>query len=110
MPKYNKYLTSLNDKNEFSQIAIKVSKYKKENPTADIISLGIGDVSRPIVKPVIDAMHHAVDDLADMSTFKGYGAYYGYDFLKQAILDNEYKKHKFSLDEIYIYQMEQKQM
>lgn len=102
MAKINSSLYYLESVNIFSNVTKKVNQYKKEHQTKDIISLGIGDVSKPIVKPVIEAMHKAVDDLSDMKTFKGYGAYYGYDFLKKAILENEYKDFDFSLDEIYI--------
>ncbi|NMA50890.1 MAG: LL-diaminopimelate aminotransferase [Mollicutes bacterium] len=88
--------------NSFKNVSEKVKAFKKEYPNKKIISLGIGDVSKPIVKPVVDAMHKAINDLADIKTFKGYGFYYGHDFLKQAILDNEYKDKSFSLNEIYI--------
>ena len=102
MVKYNELLLNIEENNIFKTVSLKVSEYKKNNPDKKIISLGIGDVSKPIVKPIIDMMHEAVDELADSKTFKGYGSYYGYDFLKEKIIDNEYKKIKFSLDEIYI--------
>ena len=102
MVKINGYLSNLNNKNSFYDISNIVSSYKKNNPDKIVLSLSIGDVSKPIVKPIIEAMHEAVDDLSDMATFKGYGGSSGYDFLKKAILDNEYKKYNFSLDEIFI--------
>ena len=102
MVKINECLLKMEQNNIFKNIALKVSEYKKNNPDKKIISLGVGDVSKPIVKPIIDAMHEAVDDLADSKTFKGYGSYYGYDFLKEKIIDNEYKDFDISLDEIYI--------
>lgn len=102
MVKINEKLESLEKKNIFLNVTKRVQMFKKNNPKCNLISLGIGDVSKPISKVVIDAMHNAVDDLSDMKTFKGYGSYYGYDFLKQKILDNEYKEYQFSLDEIYI--------
>lgn len=102
MVKINKYLSNLNDDNSFYNISNIVKEYKRNNPNNEVLSLGVGDVSRPIVKPIIDAMHKAVDDLSDMKTFKGYGASYGYDFLKKKILEEEYKNYNFSLDEIYI--------
>lgn len=100
--KINNYLYDLESENIFLNVTKKINEYKKYNPDKKIISLGIGDVSHPIVKPVIDAMHKAVDDLGKMETFKGYGSYYGYDFLKEKILENDYKSFDFSLDEIYI--------
>lgn len=102
MVKINKYLSNFNDDNSFYNISNIVKEYKMNNPNNKVISLGVGDVSRPIVKPIIDAMHKAVDDLSDMKTFKGYGASYGYDFLKKKILEEEYSNYNFSLDEIYI--------
>ena len=102
MVKINESLLKMDENNIFKNVSIKVSEYKKNNPNKKIISLGVGDVSKPIVKPIIDAMHEAVDDLSNSKTFKGYGAYYGYDFLKEKIIANEYKDFNFSLDEIYI--------
>ena len=102
MVKINECLLHMEENNIFKNVTLKVSEYKKNNPNKKIISLGVGDVSKPIVKPIIDAMHDAVDDLSDSNTFKGYGSYYGYDFLKEKILENEYKDFNFSLDEIYI--------
>lgn len=100
--KINNDLSKIKEENEFFTLSEKVKKYKKNNPNCEIISLGIGDVSKPIIKPIIEAMHNAVDDLSSMETFKGYGASTGYDFLKQKILENDYKNMDFSLDEIYI--------
>ena len=100
--KFNQNLYNLGDENIFLNITQKVKKFKEQNPNIKLLSLGIGDVSKPINHVVADAMKRAVDDLTDMSTFKGYGSYYGYDFLKQKILDNEYKDYNFTLEEIYI--------
>lgn len=102
MVKINDRLLKLEEENTFSNVAKKINEYKMKNPNANIISLGVGDVSKPIIETVIKAMHNAVDDLSDIETFKGYGAYYGYDFLKEKILENEYKDFNFSLEEIYI--------
>ena len=102
MKMLNKYLLEMEEKNLFYNVTQKVAAYKKEHPDEFFISLGIGDVSRPVVKPVIEAMHKAVDDLASPETFRGYGGYYGYDFLRQVILDNEYGKYGFSINEIYV--------
>ena len=102
MFKFNELLLNMEEDNIFKNVSLKVSNYKENNPDKNVISLGVGDVSKPIVKPIIDAMHDAVDDLSDSNTFKGYGSYYGYDFLKEKILDFEYKEFDFSLDEIYV--------
>lgn len=98
----NKDLLQMETKDVYANVTEKVKAFKYENPNAEIISLGIGDVSKPIVKPVIEAMHKAVDDLSSMDTFKGYGGYYGYDFLREAILENEYQQYGFTKDEIYV--------
>ena len=73
----NRNILKIDKVNAFSSATAYVAQYKKEHPQRDVISLGIGDVSKPIVKPIIEAMHKAVDDLADMSSFHGYGGYYG---------------------------------
>ena len=102
MVKINDLIIKMEEENVFSNVTKKINQYKKDHPGVELLSLGIGDVSRPVVKPVIDKMHQAVDDLANMETFKGYNACYGYDFLKEKILENEYQEFKFSNDEIYI--------
>ena len=101
MIKINEDLFKLNNDNSFYNISNIVNKYKKDNPDKKVISLGIGDVSKPIVPSVIKSMHKAVDDLSNMDTFHGYGASSGYDALKSKILECEYN-NSFSLDEIYI--------
>lgn len=103
MVKINNNIVNIDEANSFMSVSKMVSDYKRNNSDKKkILSLSIGDVSKPIVKPIIKAMHQAVDDLSDMSTFHGYGASNGYAFLKKAILDNEYKSFGFGLDEIYI--------
>ncbi|MCR2803677.1 LL-diaminopimelate aminotransferase [Paenibacillus soyae] len=75
----------------FSEIAKRRTKFIQENPNAEIISLGIGDVTRGLPDAVLNAMHAAVDELAQPGTFRGYGPEQGYDFLIQAIIENDYK-------------------
>lgn len=88
----------------FASIAAKAEAFRKELDKDDIISLGIGDVTRPLCSAVIDAMHSAVDDLSRSETFRGYGPEQGYAFLRQAIADNDYAPRgvKISSDEIFI--------
>ena len=102
MARLNQDILNIKDENEFFMASKLVKEYKESHPNEKVISLGIGDVSKPIIKPVIDAMHKAVDELSNMDSFKGYGASHGYDFLKNAILENEYINFNFSKDEIYI--------
>lgn len=75
----------------FSEIAKRRTKFIQENPNAEIISLGIGDVTRGLPEAVLGAMHSAVDELAAPGSFRGYGPEQGYDFLIQAIIENDYK-------------------
>lgn len=98
----NRNILKIDKVNAFSSATAYVAQYKKEHPQRDVISLGIGDVSKPIVKPIIEAMHKAVDDLADMSSFHGYGGYYGLPELRQAIIDNDYPQSGFTIDEVYV--------
>jgi len=88
----------------FASIAAKAEAFRRELDKDDIISLGIGDVTRPLCSAVIDAMHSAVDDLSRSETFHGYGPEQGYAFLRQAIADNDYAPRgvKISADEIFI--------
>lgn len=85
MIKVNTNFAQLPENYLFAEIAHKVSEYKAVHPDKKIISLGIGDVTRPIVPEVIKAMHKAVDDEADTFTFHGYGPEQGYGFLREAI-------------------------
>ncbi|WP_338555693.1 LL-diaminopimelate aminotransferase [Paenibacillus sp. KS-LC4] len=75
----------------FSEIAKRRTQFIKENPNAEIISLGIGDVTRGLPEAVVKAMHEAVDELAVPGSFRGYGPEQGYDFLINAIIENDYK-------------------
>ena len=87
-----------------STIAKKVNAYAAANPEKKIIRLGIGDVTLPLATTVVDALHSAVDEMADASTFKGYAPDLGYEFLRQAIVDNDFKARgaDIALDEVFI--------
>ncbi len=88
----------------FSQIAKKTAAFKEANPQAEVISLGIGDVSRPLVPAVVEAMHRAADEMGRAETFHGYGPEQGYAFLRQAIAQNDYVSCGIDLqaDEIFV--------
>lgn len=88
----------------FSDIAHKVAAYKQAHPEADIIRLGIGDVTQPLCPAVIEALHQAVQEMASKETFRGYGPEHGYDFLQKAIIENDYKPRGIDLDlqEVFI--------
>jgi LL-diaminopimelate aminotransferase len=75
----------------FSDIAKRVAAFQKNNPQKNIIKLGIGDVTKPLPPACISAFHQAVDEMADDATFKGYGPEQGYEFLRQAIAENDFQ-------------------
>lgn len=88
----------------FSTIGKKVAAYTEANPEKEIIRLGIGDVTLPLAPAVIDRLHSAVDEMANQATFKGYAPDLGYEFLRTAIVENDYKPKgcQISADEIFI--------
>lgn len=88
----------------FSTINQKVEQYKTQHPNSDLISLGIGDVTQPIVPAVIDALHKAVDEQASSETFQGYGPEGGYDFLRQSVAQHDFQDRGLAIDasEIFI--------
>lgn len=88
----------------FSTIGKKVREYKAQHPEADIISLGIGDVTQPIARAVISALHSAVDEMGRAETFRGYAPDLGYDFLREAVAENDYRLRgcEISAEEIFV--------
>ena len=100
----NENFLNLQDSYLFSTIAKKVAEFSKVNPDKKIIKLGIGDVTRPIVPAVIEAMHKAVDEMAEQNSFKGYGPEQGYEFLREKISENDYQKRgiDIAIDEIFV--------
>ena len=88
----------------FSTIGKKVAAYKRANPDKEVISLGIGDVTQPLVPAIIKALHGAVDEMAVAETFRGYAPDLGYEFLRTAIAENDYKARgcDISADEIFV--------
>lgn len=102
--KINTNFTKLQTSYLFSTIAKKVREYSQANPDAEIIRLGIGDVTKPLSAAVIQSMHTAVDEMAKEETFKGYPPEYGQDFLLDAILKNDFSSRGVTLDidEIFV--------
>ena len=88
----------------FSNIGKKVAAYKEANPDKSIISLGIGDVTQPLAPEIIKSLHSAVDEMGKAETFHGYAPDLGYEFLRNAIADHDYKKRgcDISADEIFV--------
>ena len=100
----NEHFLQLSDSYLFSAIAQKVKAYKAEHPERDVISLGIGDVTQPLPQACIAAMHHAVDEMGQAATFRGYGPEQGYDFLRRAIVEHDFLPRgvELDLDEVFI--------
>jgi len=88
----------------FPEIGRRVAAFAAENPDAPIIKLGIGDVTEPLVPAVVEAMHKAVDEMGVFASFRGYGPEQGYDFLRNTVIENDFKSRGVELDpdEIFI--------
>ena len=104
MSKINENFLNLQESYLFSTVAKKVAEYTKNNPEKEIIKLGIGDVTKPIVPACLEAMHKAVDEIGTEDGFKGYGPEQGYEFLRKAIVENDYKSRgvNIELDEVFV--------
>ncbi|MGC7871117.1 LL-diaminopimelate aminotransferase [Desulfosporosinus sp. SYSU MS00001] len=88
----------------FSEIARRINQFKATNPQADIIRLGIGDVTRPLPPAVIEAMHKGVEEMGKAETFRGYGPEQGYEFLIKKIIEHDFTPRgvDLSVDEVFI--------
>ncbi len=94
----NEHYLKLSSNYLFADIAKKVNAFKVSHPKANVISLGIGDVTQPLCPAVIEAMHKAVDEMASKASFRGYGPERGYDFLREAIVKNDFLPRGIHLD------------
>ncbi|MFM7919024.1 MAG: aminotransferase class I/II-fold pyridoxal phosphate-dependent enzyme, partial [Planctomycetaceae bacterium] len=88
----------------FPEIARRVTAFAQANPQARIIRMGIGDVTEPLTPAITKAMHEAVDEMAQRTSFKGYGPEQGYGFLREAIAEHDFRARgvDISSDEIFI--------
>jgi LL-diaminopimelate aminotransferase len=88
----------------FPEIGRRVAKFAADNPSAKIIRLGIGDVTEPLPSAIVDAMHRATEEMSKRETFRGYGPEQGYDFLRNAIAQNDFVSRgaNVSPDEIFV--------
>ncbi len=102
--KVNENFTGLSENYLFADIAKKVKAFKMQAPDADVISLGIGDVTQPLAPAVIEALHKAADEMATATTFRGYGPERGYDFLREAIVTHDFRAHGIDIeaDEVFV--------
>lgn len=104
MIKSNSNFSRLPERYLFLDIAKRVNAFSKATPSADIIRMGIGDVTRPLAPAVIKAMHEAVEDCAAQDTFHGYGPERGYQWLREAIVKGDYEPLGVNLspDDIFV--------
>ncbi len=104
MAKINENYEKLPGSYLFAEIARRTAAFQDANPDAKIIKLGIGDVTQPLVPAVVQAMHEAVDEQTASASFKGYGPEQGYAFLRDAIVEADFKARgvQLSADEVFI--------
>lgn len=104
MIKINGNFSRLQGSYLFSEIAKRVSAFQNEHPQADLIRLGIGDVTQPLAGEVVKAMHEAVDEMGTANGFHGYGPEQGYDFLREAIVKGDYLSRgvQIDADEVFV--------
>lgn len=100
----NTHLQQMKDGYLFTEIINRTKAYQATHPQAQILRLGVGDITLPLPSPIVDAMHWAVDEMSRPETFHGYGLENGYAWLRQAIIDNDYTPRGIDLtiDEVFI--------
>ena len=100
----NEFFLELPGESLFSDVAKKINTFKVIRPNAELIDMGINDVTSPLPSPVVEAMHRAVDDMSDSTTFHGYGPEQGYEFLREAIVKNDFNPRGIHLlpNEVFI--------
>ena len=104
MAKINENYLKLQAGYLFPEIERRMNEYSKANPEKRIIKMGIGDVTLPLVPSVIKGFQEGVDEMSRIKTFRGYGPYEGYRFLREAIVKNDYNSRgvQIDIDEIFI--------
>ena len=104
MAKVNEQFLKLPGNYLFAEVAKQVAAFKAAHPQQRVISLGIGDVTRPLCPAVIDALHRATDEMGQHEKFRGYGPERGYSFLREAIITNDYVPRGIALeaDEVFV--------
>ena len=94
----NSHLASMPAGYLFAEVAKRVRQYQAEHPEADILRLGIGDVTRPLCKAAVDALRLAAEEMGTFEGFHGYGPDFGYSFLIDAIIDRDYAPRGVTLE------------
>ena len=100
----NTHLQQMKDGYLFTEIINRTKAYQTEHPDTKVLRLGVGDITRPLPQPIVEAMHRAVEEMGNPDTFRGYGLENGYAWLRQAIIDNDYTPRgiRLDLDEVFI--------
>ena len=104
MPRINEHYQNLRAAYLFAEIRRRTEAFATAHPAAHLVDLGVGDVTRPLPAAVVRALHAAADDMAHADTFKGYGPYAGYEWLRAAIARHEFAPRGVPLaaDEIFV--------
>ena len=104
MIRMNEHYLKLRASYLFSDIAKRVNAFQEANPDQQLIKLGIGDVTNPLPPACVEALHAAVDEMGTEESFRGYGPEQGYDFLREAIAENDYRARgvEVSPSEIFV--------
>src|SRR6266498_1151793 len=104
MARINEHYAKLPASYLFPEIGRRVRAYQAAHPDAQVIRLGIGDVTEPLAPAIVAAMHAAVDEMGKRETFRGYGPEQGYDFLVEAIRQHDYTARGVDIaaDEIFV--------
>jgi len=104
MPQVNENYLKLKAGYLFPEIGRRVAAFTQQHPSAKVIRLGIGDVTEPLPPAVVEAMHKALDEMGHRDTFRGYGPEQGYDFLRNAIAENDFGAHGCDIhaDEVFV--------
>ena len=100
----NTHLQQLDGNYLFTEIVRRTEAYRQANPDKQILRLGVGDVTRPLPQPIVEAMLRAVEEMGQTDTFRGYGLENGYAWLREAIIENDYRPRGVTLDikEVFI--------
>ncbi len=104
MIRINEHYQKLQNSYLFAEINQRIQTFQQQHPERELIRLGIGDVTQPLPDACVQAMHKAVDELAESQTFRGYGPEQGYDFLRQAIAEHDFQARgaNINADEIFV--------
>ena len=104
MIRINENFQKLQNSYLFAEISQRIQAFQQQNPTQELIRLGIGDVTQPLPSVCVQAMHQAIDELTASETFRGYGPEQGYDFLREAIAEHDFQARgaNITADEVFV--------